>query len=29
VSFAVLTFTRVNPVWVIIVAAALGLAVYR
>ena len=29
VSFAVLTFTRVNPVWVIISAAALGFFVYR
>ncbi len=29
VSFAVLTFTRVNPVWVIVAAAALGFFVYR
>lgn len=29
VSFAVLTFTRVSPVWVIIAAAMLGLFVYR
>jgi chromate transporter len=28
-SFAVLTFTSVNPVWVILGAAVLGLAVYR
>jgi chromate transporter len=28
-SFAVLTFTAVNPVWVILGAAVLGLAVYR
>ena len=28
-SFAVLTFTPVNPVWVILGAAVLGLAVYR
>jgi chromate transporter len=29
VSFAVLTFTTVNPVWVILAAAVLGLVVYR
>lgn len=29
VAFAVLTFTRINPVWVILAAAALGFAVYR
>ncbi len=29
VSFAVLTFTTVNPVWVILGAALLGLVVYR
>lgn len=29
VSFAVLTFTAVNPVWVILGAALLGLAIYR
>lgn len=29
VSFGILTFTRVNPVWVILGAAALGLGVYR
>jgi chromate transporter len=28
-SFAVLTFTAVNPVWVILCAAAIGLAFYR
>jgi chromate transporter len=28
-SFAVLTFTAVNPVWVILGAAAIGLACYR
>jgi chromate transporter len=28
-AFAVLTLTRVNPVWVIVSAAALGFAVYR
>ena len=29
VSFGILTFTKVNPVWVILGAAALGLGVYR
>ena len=29
VSFAVLTFTAVNPIWVILGAAAVGLAIYR
>jgi len=29
ISFAVLTFTSVNPVWVIVGAAVFGLAVYR
>lgn len=29
VAFAVLTLTRINPVWVILAAAALGFAVYR
>jgi chromate transporter len=29
VSFAVLTFTTVNPIWVILGAAAIGLAIYR
>jgi chromate transporter len=29
VSFAVLTFTAVNPIWVILGAAAVGLAFYR
>ena len=29
VAFGVLTFTRVNPVWVILVAATFGFFVYR
>jgi hypothetical protein len=29
VSFAVLTFTAVNPIWVILGAAAIGVAFYR
>jgi len=28
-SFALLTLTRINPVWLVIVAAALGFAIYR
>jgi chromate transporter len=28
-SFAILTFTKVNPVWLVIIAAVLGFAVYR
>ena len=28
-SFAVLTFTAVNPLWVILGAAAIGVAFYR
>ena len=29
VSFAIMTFTKINPVWLVLAAAALGFVVYR